>query len=135
MLKIDIFARQYFNYYLIFNYCRSRTMTTSRVKTVPKMKGKKKKKRKRIIESDNQSENDEEDEPKIEEQCETNLQDVDTTVLNEMLDVNKQQSFENNVEMKEEGLQEATSEVPHIPQIPQPQEIVPIQKIKKVSVI
>lgn len=120
-------------------------MTTSRVRTAPKAKGKKKKKRKRIIESDNQSENDEEDEPKVEEQCEPNLPDVDTTGLNEMLDVNKQENFENNmgennmsennVEMKEEVLQEATSEVPHIPQVSeQSQEIAPKQKIKKVNI-
>lgn len=115
-------------------------MTTSRIRTVPKPKGKKKKKRKRIIESDNQSENDEEDEPKIEEQCEPNLPDVGTTGLNEMLDVNKEENFENNtgennVEMKDEGLQKEISEVPSILQVPQPQEIVPVQKIKKVSII
>lgn len=115
-------------------------MTTSRVRTVPKTKGKKKKKRKRIIESDNQSENDEEDEPKVEEQCEPNLPDVDTTGTNETLNVNKQENFENimsenNVEIKDEGLQEATSEVAHVPQVPEPQERVPIQKIKKVSII
>ncbi|XP_011152130.1 uncharacterized protein LOC105190847 isoform X2 [Harpegnathos saltator] len=115
---------------------KSRTMATSRVRAVPKPKGKKKKKRKRIIESDNQSENDEEDEPKIEEQCEPNLPDVDTTGLNEMLDVNKQEDFENNmgennVEMKEEELPEAISEIPHVPQIPQLQEIASIPKIKK----
>lgn len=116
-------------------------MTTSRIRTVPKTKGKKKKKRKRIIESDNQSENDgEEDEPKIQEQCEHSLQDVDTTGLNEMLDVNKKESFENNmddennVEMKDNTLQEAASEIPQIPQIPQVQEMVPIQKIKKVNI-
>lgn len=108
-------------------------MTTSRIRAVPKPKGKKKKKRKRIIESDNQSENDEEDEPKVEEQCEPNLQNVDTT---KMLDVNKQEDFENNmsennVEMKDEGLQEATSGVA---QVPEPQEIVPVQKTKKVSI-
>lgn len=105
-----------------------------------KIKGKKKKKRKRIIESDNQSENDEDDEPKVEEQCESNLQDFSTT-LNEMLDVNKQENFETspgegNVEVKDDGLQEATtaaaSDVP-ISQIQQPSETAPIQKIKKVS--
>lgn len=111
-----------------------------------KTKGKKKKKRKRIIESDNQSENDEDDEPKVEEQCESNLQDFNTT-LNEMLDVNKQENFETspgegNVEVKDDGLQEATtaagaaavasSDVP-ISQIQQPSETAPIQKIKKVS--
>lgn len=108
---------------------------------MPKTKGKKKKKRKRIIESDNQSENDEEDEPKIEEQCEPpSLQDVDTTGLNEMLDIDKQENFENNttennVEIKDERLPEVTSEVP-IPQIPQqPQELLPIQKIKKVNLL
>ncbi|XP_032682301.1 uncharacterized protein LOC116849350 isoform X2 [Odontomachus brunneus] len=115
---------------------KSRTMTTSRIRTIPKTKGKKKKKRKRIIESDNQSENDEEDEPKVEEQCEPNLQDVDTTETNETMNVNKQENFENimdenNVEMKDKGLQEATSEVAHVPQVPEPQERVPIQKIKK----
>lgn len=110
---------------------------------MPKTKGKKKKKRKRIIESDNQSENDEDDEPKVEEQCEPNLQDFNTT-LNEMLDVNKQENFETfpdegNVEIKDDGLQEAeaaaataASDVP-IPQIQQPSETAPIQKIKKVS--
>lgn len=110
-------------------------MTTSRIRAIPKPKGKKKKKRKRIIESDNQSENDEEDEPKVEEQCEPNLQNVDTT---EMLDVNKQDfennMSENNVEMKDEGLQEATSGVAHVPQVPESQEIVPVQKTKKVSI-
>ncbi|XP_067206462.1 microtubule-associated protein futsch [Linepithema humile] len=115
---------------------KSRTIPTSRVRTMPKTKGKKKKKRKRIIESDNQSENDEEDEPKIEEQCEPNLQGVDTSGLNETLDVDKQENFENNttennVEVKDERLPEVASEVP-IPQIPQqPQELLPIQKIKK----
>ncbi|KYN13723.1 Remodeling and spacing factor 1 [Trachymyrmex cornetzi] len=126
---------------------KSRTIsTTSRVRTVPKTKGKKKKKRKRIIESDNQSENDEEDEPKIEAQCEPNLQDFNTT-LNEIMDVNKQENFETslgegNVEIKDDRLQEepiaaataaataAASDVP-IPQVQQPSEIVPIQKIKK----
>lgn len=132
--------KQYLDCYPIFNYCRSRTMTTSRIRTIPKPKGKKKKKRKRIIESDNQSENDEEDEPKVEEQCEPNLPDVDTTGLNEMLDVNKEENFENNtgennVEMKDEELQKEVSEVPSILQVPQPQEIVPVQKIKKVSII
>lgn len=107
---------------------------------MPKTKGKKKKKRKRIIESDNQSENDEEDEPKIEEQCEPSLQGVDTTGLNEMLDIDKQENFENNtaennVEIKDERLPEVASEVP-IPQIPQqPQELLPVQKIKKVSLL
>lgn len=108
---------------------------------MPKTKGKKKKKRKRIIESDNQSENDEEDEPKIEEQCEqSNLQSVDTTGLNEMLDVDKQENFENNtaennVEMKDDTLPEVTSEIP-IPPIPQqPQELLPIQKTKKVNLL
>lgn len=120
-------------------------MPTSRVRPIPKTKAKKKKKRKRIIESDNQSENDEEDEPKVEEQCEPNLQDVNTTGINEMLDVNKQENFDNmdennmsknNVEMKDEGLQEASSEVvAHVTQVPGPQEMVPIQKIKKVNII
>ncbi|XP_018350051.1 PREDICTED: uncharacterized protein LOC108753179 isoform X2 [Trachymyrmex septentrionalis] len=125
---------------------KSRTISTSRVRTVPKTKGKKKKKRKRIIESDNQSENDEEDEPKIEAQCEPNLEDFNTT-LNEIMDVNKQENFETslgegNVEIKDDRLQEeptaaataaataAVSDVP-ISQIQQPSEIVPIQKIKK----
>ncbi|KAL0134617.1 hypothetical protein PUN28_001428 [Cardiocondyla obscurior] len=115
---------------------KSRTISTSRVRTMPKTKGKKKKKRKRIIESDNQSENDEDDEPKVEEQCEPNLPDFNTT-LNEMLDVDKQENFEtapseSNVEIKDETLQEAVvaSDIP-IPQIQQPSEIVPIQKIKK----
>ncbi|XP_011158160.2 uncharacterized protein LOC105194767 isoform X2 [Solenopsis invicta] len=123
---------------------KSRTIPTSRVRTVLKTKGKKKKKRKRIIESDNQSENEEDDEPKVEEQCEPNLQDFNTT-LNEMMDVNKQENFEtsigeDNVEIKEDELQEAppeveaevvpASDVP-IPQIPQPSETAPIQKIKK----
>ncbi|KAG5340700.1 RSF1 factor, partial [Acromyrmex heyeri] len=124
------------------DFSKSRTISTSRVRTVPKTKGKKKKKRKRIIESDNQSENDEEDEPKIEAQCEPNLQDFSTT-LNEIMDVNKQENFETslgegNVEIKDDRLQEeptaaataAASDVP-IPQIQQPSEIVPIQKIKK----
>ncbi|KYN03841.1 Remodeling and spacing factor 1 [Cyphomyrmex costatus] len=129
---------------------KSRTISTSRVRTIPKTKGKKKKKRKRIIESDNQSENDEEDEPKIETQCEPNLQDFNTS-LNEMMDVSKQENFETSlgegsVEIKDDRLQEETttaaaaavvttttaaaSDVP-IPQIQQPSEIVPIQKIKK----
>ncbi|KYQ46402.1 Remodeling and spacing factor 1 [Trachymyrmex zeteki] len=126
---------------------KSRTISTCRVRTVPKTKGKKKKKRKRIIESDNQSENDEEDEPKIKAQCEPNLQDFNT--LNEIMDVNEQENFETslgegNVEIKDDRLQEptaaatvaavtvtaATSDVP-VPQIQQPSEIVPIQKIKK----
>lgn len=106
---------------------------------MPKTKGKKRKKRKRIIESDNQSDNDEEDEPKIEEQCKPpNLQDVDTE-LNEMMDISKEENFENNtsenneVEMKvDTELQEVVSGVP-VPQISQPSEVVPIQKIKKVS--
>lgn len=107
----------------------------SRVRTAPKTKGKKKKKRKRIIESDNQSENDEE--VKVEEQCEPNLQAVNTTELNEMLDINKQENFENNtgennVEIKDDRLQEAVSEVP-IPQVTQPEDMVPNQKIKKVD--
>ncbi|XP_070160497.1 microtubule-associated protein futsch [Polyergus mexicanus] len=114
---------------------KSRTIPTSRIRTVPKTKGKKRKKRKRIIESDNQSENDEEDEPKIEEQCEPNLQDVDTSGLTEVMDINKQENFENNtsesnVKMKDVKLQEVASDDP-IPQISQPPEIVPIQKIKK----
>jgi len=53
------------------------------------------------------------------------------------LDVNKQETFEaapeSNVEVKNERLQEAASEDVPIPQIQQPSEIVPIQKIKKVS--
>lgn len=57
-----------------------------------------------------------------------------------MLDVNKQEENfetapdEDNVEIKDERLQEeaAASDIP-IPQIQQPTEIVPIQKIKKVS--
>jgi len=65
------------------------------------------------------------------------------------MDVNKQENFETslgegNVEIKDDRLQEeptaaataaataAVSDVP-IPQIQQPSEIVPIQKIKKVS--
>lgn len=65
------------------------------------------------------------------------MQDVDTTEVNEMIDVNKQENFENNtdennVEMKDDKLQEVATNVP-IPQISQPAEIVPIQKIKKVS--
>lgn len=108
---------------------------------MPKTKGKKKKKRKRIIESDNQSENDEDDEPKVEEQCESNLQDFNTT-LNEMLDVNKQENFETspgegNVEIKDDGLQEAAAAASDVPisQIQQPSETAPIQKIKKVSIL
>lgn len=58
-----------------------------------------------------------------------------------MLDVNKQENFEttpveDNVETKDNRLQEAvataTSDVP-IPQIQQPSEMVPVQKIKKVG--
>ncbi|XP_012535217.1 uncharacterized protein LOC105836017 isoform X2 [Monomorium pharaonis] len=119
---------------------KSRTIPTSRVRTIPKTKGKKKKKRKRIIESDNQSENDEDDEPKVEEQCEPNLQEFNTT-LNEMIDVNKQENFETspgegNVEIKDDELQEAVTTVTAldvtIPQIQQSSETVaPIQKIKK----
>lgn len=56
-----------------------------------------------------------------------------------MLDVNKQENFEtapgeDNVEIKDERLQEAAASDIPIPQIQQPSEIVPIQKIKKVSV-
>lgn len=60
-----------------------------------------------------------------------------------MLDVNKQKNFEatpveDNVEIKDDRLQEeaaaAASDVP-IPQIQQPSEVVPIQKIKKVSTL
>ncbi|XP_024890137.1 uncharacterized protein LOC112466317 isoform X1 [Temnothorax curvispinosus] len=115
---------------------KSRTIPTSRVRIVPKTKGKKKKKRKRIIESDNQSENDEDDEPKVEQQSEPNLQDFNTT-LNEMVDDNKQENFEtapaeDNVEIKDERLQEAAASDVPIPQIqPQPSEVVPIQKVKK----
>lgn len=127
---------KYLKFYF-WKYSRSKTMPTSRIRTVPKTKGKKKKKRKRIIESDNQSENDEEEEMKIEEQCEPNVQHVDTTGLNEMLSVDKQDNFENNmsennIEMKDDRLQEIASET-RIPQIPQTQEIMAIQKIKKVS--
>lgn len=59
-----------------------------------------------------------------------------------MLDVNKQENFEttpveDNVEIKDDRLQEeaaaAASDVP-IPQIQQPSEV-PIQKIKKVSTL
>lgn len=59
-----------------------------------------------------------------------------------MLDVNKQENFEtapdkDNVEIKDERLQEVTaatsSDVPIPQQIQQPSEIVPIQKVKKVS--
>lgn len=59
-----------------------------------------------------------------------------------MLDV-KQENFEttpveDNVEIKDDRLQEeaaaAASDVP-IPQIQQPSEVVPIQKIKKVSTL
>lgn len=54
------------------------------------------------------------------------------------MDINKEENFENdtgenNIEMKDIKLQEVTSDVP-IPQISQPPEIVPIQKIKKVSI-
>lgn len=62
-----------------------------------------------------------------------------------MLDVSKQENFEtspveSNVDIKEDALPEATtvvvaaaaSEVP-VPQIQQPSEIIPTQKIKKVS--
>lgn len=124
--------------YYFQNYYRSKTMATSRIRAIPKTKGKKKKKRKRIIESDNQSENDEEDEPKIEEQCGPSLQDIDSTGLNEMMDI-KQDSFENNmsennVEMKDDRFQETVPGVPQISQIPQPQEMVQTQKIKKVNI-
>jgi len=110
----------------------------SRVRTIPKAKGKKKKKRKRIIESDNQSENDEEYELKIDEH---QLQEVHNDVLMcEMFNVNKQEDLgnsmgENNFGMKDkEELPEAASTEIAIPQITQPQEeMVPIQKIKKVS--
>lgn len=112
----------------------------SRVRTVPKTKGKKKKKRKRIIESDNQSENDEEYELKMDGH---QLQDVNTDThnqLTEMLSVNKQENLENstgenNIEMKDEGrLQEAAST--GIEQVTLPQEeVVSMQKIKKVSTI
>lgn len=66
------------------------------------------------------------------------MQNVDTTGLTEVMDINKQENFENNtsennVEMKDIKLQEVASDVP-IPQISQPPEIVPIQKIKKVSI-
>jgi len=108
----------------------------SRVRTIPKTKGKKKKKRKRIIESDNQSENDEEYELKIDQ-----LQEVHNRLMCEMFNVNKQEDLgnsmgENNVEMKDKGeVQEAAESTEiTIPQITQPQEeMVPIQKIKKVS--
>lgn len=61
-----------------------------------------------------------------------------------MLDVSKQENFEtspieSNVDIKEDALPEGTtvvaavpSEVP-VPQIQQPSEIIPTQKIKKVS--
>lgn len=55
------------------------------------------------------------------------------------MDVNKQEEnfeavpSEGNVEIKDEELQEAAaSDIPQIPQIQQPAEIVPVQKIKKV---
>lgn len=55
-----------------------------------------------------------------------------------MLDVSKQENFEtapdeDNVEIKDERLEEAAASDIPIPQIQQPTEIVPIQKIKKVS--
>lgn len=55
-----------------------------------------------------------------------------------MLEVNKQENFEiasgeDNIEIKDERLQEAAASDVPIPQIQQPAEIVPIQKIKKVS--
>lgn len=58
-----------------------------------------------------------------------------------MMDVNKQENFgttpgEDKVDIKDDRLQEAAaaaSDVLPIPQIQQPSEIVPIQKIKKVS--
>lgn len=113
-----------------------------RVRTVPKTKGKKKKKRKRIIESDNQSENDEEYELKMDGH---QLQDVNTDThnqLTEMLSVNKQENLENstgenNIEMKDEGrLQEAASTGIAIAQVTLLQEeVVPMQKIKKVSTL
>lgn len=114
----------------------------SRVRTVPKTKGKKKKKRKRIIESDNQSENDEEYELKMDGH---QLQDVNTDThnqLTEILSVNKQENLENstgenNIEMKdEERLQEVASTGIAIAQVTLPQEeVVPMQKIKKVSTL
>jgi len=135
MLKTLLYGKSLKKFF--FNY-RSRTISTSRVRTVSKTKGKRKKKRKRIIESDNQSENDEVDEPKIEEHCESNLQEFNTT-LNEILDVNKQETFEtslgeDNVEIKSDRLQEAATIASDVPISQQPSEIVPIQKIKKVNI-
>lgn len=131
--------RSFFNA-IIFNFCiRSRTISTSRYKTLPKTKSRKKKKRKRIIESDNQSENEESnDESKIEMTCQMQPQlENNETIISDILDVKLDNVNENNEDkhinqIKNIKLPDINSEISDIPAT-LPLEEITQQKKKKVN--
>ena len=139
LLRGSFMIRSFFNA-IIFKFCfRSRTISTSRYKTLPKTKSRKKKKRKRIIESDNQSENEESnDEPKIEMTCQMQPQlENNETIMSDVLDVKLDNVNENNEDkhinqIKSIKLPDINPEISDIPAT-LPLEEITQQKKKKVN--
>lgn len=111
--------------------CRSRTISASRYRALPKTKSRKKKKRKRIIESDNQSENDDSnEEPRIEvpQQLENS-----EPALSDAMDIKLENNENKNInEIKDIKLDEMNSEISDIP-VALPLEDITQQKKKKVN--
>lgn len=138
LLRVWFIIRSFFNA-IIFKFCfRSRTISTSRYKTLPKTKNRKKKKRKRIIESDNQSENEESnDEPKIEMTCQMQPQLENNETMSDVLNIKLDNVNENNEDkhinqIKNIKLPEINPEISDIPAT-LPLEEITQQKKKKVN--